>query len=243
MNKQKAVFNWSGGKDSSIALYKVLLECEYEISYLLTTVSSSFKRIVQHGVKEKLLEMQAESIGIPLYKLYMPENTDMDVYNSLIKQTLLNLKNENINTGIFGDIFLEDLRKYREEKLAEVGVNAVFPIWKYPTHSLVRQFIETGFKAVIVCVNETYLDKSFAGREINFDFIRDLPPGVDPCGENGEFHSFVYDGPIFKKPVKYQLGELIKKTYNPPNNDEVINKEFERVPEIVFWYRDLIHAD
>ncbi len=96
---------------------------------------------------------------------------------------------------------------------------------------------------MIVCVNETYLDKSFAGREINFDFIRDLPPGVDPCGENGEFHSFVYDGPIFKKPVKYQLGELIKKTYNPPNNDEVINKEFERLPEIVFWYRDLIHAD
>jgi uncharacterized protein (TIGR00290 family) len=243
MSKPKAVFNWSGGKDSSIALYKVLLECEYEISYLFTTVSSSFKRIVQHGVKEKLLEMQAESIGIPLYKLYMPENSDMEIYNTLIKKTMLEFKNENIHTGIFGDIFLEDLRKYREEKLAEAGMNAVFPVWKYPTHSLVRQFIDTGFKAVIVCVNETYLDKSFAGREIDFDFIRDLPANVDPCGENGEFHSFVYDGPIFKKPVKFQLGELITKTYIPPKDYKTKSKEYERVPETVFWYRDLIHVD
>jgi len=240
MNKQKAIFNWSGGKDSSLALYKAMLSSEYEISYLLTTVSSEFRRIIQHGVKEKLLEMQAGSIGIPLYKLFLPENPDMEIYNSLIKQTLIKFKEQNIDTGIFGDIFLEDLRKYREEKLAEVGVRAVFPIWRYPTIDLIKEFIELGFKAVIVCVNENYLDKSFAGREIDADFIKDLPPNVDPCGENGEFHSFVYDGPIFKKPVEFKRGEIVKKTYIPSNNDQLKNEGYEQVPETSFRYCDLI---
>jgi uncharacterized protein (TIGR00290 family) len=239
MNKQKAIFNWSGGKDSSFALYKAMLSSEYEICYFLTTVSSKFRRIIQHGVKEKLLEMQAESIGIPLYKLFLPDNPDMKIYNSLIKETLIKFKCENIHTGIFGDIYLEDLRKYREEKLAEVGVNAVFPIWKYSTRDLIKEFIELGFKAVIVCVNENYLNKSFAGREINYDFIKVLPSNVDPCGENGEFHSFVYDGPIFKRPVEFQRGELIRKTYFPFNDDRSKNEGYEQVPETSFMYCDL----
>jgi len=240
MNKQKAIFNWSGGKDSSLALYKALQAGEYEINYILTTVSSGFGRIIQHGVREKLLETQAERIGIPLYKLYLPENPDMDIYNSLIRETLIKFKGEDIHTGIFGDIFLEDLRKYREEKLAEVNVKAVFPIWKYPTHNLIEEFIELGFKAVIVCVNENYLDKSFAGREIDADFLKDLPANVDPCGENGEYHSFVYDGPIFKRPVKFQRGKIIRKTYIPSKKDREENEEYKKVPETVFWYCDLI---
>jgi uncharacterized protein (TIGR00290 family) len=240
MDKTKAIFNWSGGKDSAYALYKTLLSGGYEISYLLTTVGAGYGRIIQHGVREELLEMQAESIGIPLHKLYLPENPGMEIYNSLIKETLIKFKGKGIHTGIFGDIFLEDLRKYREEKLSEVDVNAVFPIWKIPAKKLLEDFIELGFKAVIVCVNENCLDKSFAGREIDSNFIRDLPAKVDPCGENGEYHSFVYDGPIFKYPVKFKHGEVIKKTYFPPKKDKLKSEEYMQVPETVFWYCDLI---
>jgi uncharacterized protein (TIGR00290 family) len=240
MTKQKAIFNWSGGKDSSFALFKALQSGEYDISYLLTTVSTGYKRIIQHGVREELLDMQADSIGIPLYKLFLPENPDMEIYNSLIREILIKFKQENIHTGIFGDIFLEDLRKYREEKLAEVGVNAVFPIWKYPTMDLIKDFIKLGFKAVVVCANENVLDAGFAGREIDMDFIKDLPANVDPCGENGEFHSFVYDGPIFKKSINFRKGEIIKKTYSPSDNDKRKNEDSKRVPETVFWYCDLI---
>jgi len=240
MNKQKAIFNWSGGKDSSFALFKALQSGEFDINYLLTTVSTGYRRIIQHGVREELLETQAESIGIPLYKLFLPENPDMEIYNALIKETLLKFKQENIHTGIFGDIYLDDLRKYREEKLAEVGVNAVFPIWKYPTIDLIEDFIKIGFKAVVVCVNGNVLDASFAGREIDEDFIKDLPANVDPCGENDEFHSFVYDGPIFKKSIKFQRGEIIKKTYSPSGNDKLNDEGYERVPKTVFWYCDLM---
>jgi uncharacterized protein (TIGR00290 family) len=237
MNKPKAIFNWSGGKDSALALHKVIVSGEYDVKYLLTTVSSGFKRIIQHGVREELLEAQAESIGIPLHKLFLPENPDMEIYNSVIRESLMKFKEENIHTGIFGDIFLEDLRKYREEKLAEVNVNAVFPLWKMNTHELIKNFVESGFKAVIVCVNENYLDKSFAGREIDKNFINDLPAGVDPCGENGEYHSFVYDGPIFRKPVKFKRGEIIKKIYVSSNDN---SDKYTSVPETVFRYCDLI---
>jgi uncharacterized protein (TIGR00290 family) len=240
MDKPRAIFNWSGGKDSSLALYKVLQSNEYDIRYLLTTVSSGFRRIIQHGVKEELLDKQAESIGIPLHKLFLPENPDMDIYNSLIKETLIKFKEENIHSGIFGDIFLEDLRKYREEKLAEVNVKAVFPIWKYSTRDLIKEFIDLGFKAVVVCVNENHLEKNFAGREIDADFVNDLPADVDPCGENGEYHSFVYDGPIFKKPVVFGRGEIIKKTYVPSNSIKLNSDGNVPVPETVFWYSDLI---
>lgn len=237
MNKPKAIFNWSGGKDSALALHKVIVSGEYDVKYLLTTVSSGFKRIIQHGVREELLEAQAGSIEIPLHKLFLPENPDMEIYNSAIRESLMKFKEEYIHTGIFGDIFLEDLRKYREEKLAEVNVNAVFPLWKMNTHDLIKNFVESGFKAVIVCVNENYLDKSFAGREIDKSFINDLPAGVDPCGENGEYHSFVYDGPIFRRPVKFKRGKIIKKIYVPSSNS---SEDYARVPETVFRYCDLI---
>jgi uncharacterized protein (TIGR00290 family) len=240
MYKPKAIVNWSGGKDSALALYKALQSNEYEISYLLTTVSSGFKRIIQHGVREELLDKQADSIGISLYKLFLPENPEMDTYNSLIKETLINFKKENIHTGIFGDIFLEDLRKYREDKLAEVNVKAVFPIWKISSSELIKEFIDLGFKAVVVCVNENNLDKSFAGREIDADFVKDLPSDVDPCGENGEYHSYVYDGPIFKKPIKFQRGDIIKKIYTPSKSNQLKGEAYPQVPETVFWYCDLI---
>ncbi|MFO7447020.1 MAG: diphthine--ammonia ligase [Ignavibacteriaceae bacterium] len=239
MRKQKAFFNWSGGKDSAFALYKIMQNDEYQINTLLTTVSSEFRRIIQHGVKEELLDKQAESLGLPLHKLLMPSNPDMEVYNSMMKKTLEEFKDQDICTGIFGDIFLEDLRRYREEQFHGMGMQVGFPLWQYPTGKLVKEFIQLGFKAVVVCVNGNYLDKSFAGREIDFDFLKDLPENVDPCGENGEYHSFVYDGPVFGKPVNFTRGEIIKKVYVPPPADHPGSDKYPRVPETVFWYCDL----
>lgn len=240
MNKNKAVLNWSGGKDSAFTLYKVMQKSDYEITYLITTVSKEFGRIIQHGVREALLDLQSESIGIPVQKLYMPSNPDMESYNNLMRDTMKSLKEEEIKTLIFGDIFLEDIRKYREEKVSEVLMEAAFPIWNYSTKELLDEFINLGFKAVVVCVNQNYLDKSFAGREIDKSFINDLPENVDPCGENGEYHSFVYDGPIFKYPIKFNKGEIIKKTYTSSKTEESEKDKYEKVPEKVFWYSDLL---
>jgi uncharacterized protein (TIGR00290 family) len=246
--KLKALFNWSGGKDSSLCLYKMLKSKEYDISYLLTTISRQYNRISQHGVRTELLEQQTDSIGIPLYKLIMPEFPTMEAYNDLMKQTLAKFKNEDISVSIFGDIFLEDLRKYREEKLAEADFTGVFPLWKMDTKKLVQEFIDLEFKAVIVCVDEKKLDKSFAGREIDEAFLKDLPDDVDPCGENGEYHSFVYDGPIFKKPVAFTKGEIVYRQYNPPpkeNNhtDYICGTNDSKMPVTGFWYCDLVPVD
>jgi uncharacterized protein (TIGR00290 family) len=236
MPLRQAVFNWSGGKDSSLCLHKVLASGEYEVTHLLTTVNSHYQRVSMHGVRVELLEQQAASIGIPLVKVLLPEMPDMPTYESIMRETLTGLKGQGAQTFIFGDIFLEDLRQYRIDKLAEMGLQAVFPIWKVPTDQLVREFIDLGFKAVIVCVDERHLDKSFAGRLIDQSFLDDLPPGVDPCGENGEFHSFVYDGPIFSRPIRFEPGEVVYRKYDPPKDS---TGDAEPV-SYGFWYADLI---
>ena len=201
MSRTKAVFNWSGGKDSALALHNIIGEGEPSISCLLTTVNKSFGRVSMHGVRTGLIERQAELIGIPLVQVELPEMPDMPTYEKLMLERLLKLTEDGVQTAVFGDIFLDDLRKYREDKLSTIGMNCLFPIWKIPTRSLIEEFIELGFKAITVCVDEKHLDRSFVGRAIDRSFIDDLPPNVDPCGENGEFHSFVYDGPIFSQPV------------------------------------------
>ena len=240
---QKALFNWSGGKDSSICLHKVLEAGEYEIDTLLTTVSEKYQRISQHGVRVELLEQQADSIGIKLHKAMVPEWPTMESYNELMSNTLKGFKDDGLEVSIFGDIFLEDLRKYREEKLAEVGFRGEFPLWKLPTDKLAMEFIDLGFKAVIVCVDEKHLGKSFAGREFDESFLNDLPKNVDPCGEHGEFHSFVYEGPIYKKPIKFERGEVVYRRYEPKGiTDE--DDDYECGPDQVaatgFWYADLL---
>ncbi|MBN4049629.1 diphthine--ammonia ligase [Bacteroidales bacterium AH-315-N07] len=245
MQNNKAIFNWSGGKDSSLALYKVLKEDNFNIRYLLTTVSSKYRRISQHGVREILLEKQAESIGIPLHKLIMPDNPTMETYNRMMENIFQEFKGQGINYSIYGDIFLEDLRKYREDRLALVGFKGEFPIWQLPTGKLVKEFIDLGFKAIVVCVDERYLDKSFTGREIDESFLKDLPKKVDPCGENGEFHSFVYDGPIFKNPVAVEKGEIVYRRYVPPERDETddtFNCGSNDSSHIAtgFWFCDLL---
>lgn len=233
--KPKAIFNWSSGKDSSLALYKILEENKYEVTSLLTSINKQFQRISMHGVRVSLLEKQAESLGLPLIKMELPAEPSMEEYREIMRQTMNEIKSTGVTHSVFGDIFLEDLRKYREDQLKTVGMKGVFPLWKDNTSDLIREFLDSGFKTIVTCVNETYLDKSFAGRVIDQDFIKDLPENVDPCGENGEFHTFTFNGPIFKSPVKFEVGEMVKKTYPKPKSEE--NGEDG---EYVFWFCDLM---
>lgn len=209
--KSKALFNWSSGKDSAFALYKILQEEKYDISALLTSINKEFQRISMHGVHVSLLEKQAENLGIPLIKMELPKEPSMEEYRQIMTKTMTGIQAKGVTYSIFGDIFLEDLRKYREDQLNAIGMKAVFPLWKHNTSELIHEFLDLGFKTIVTCVNGSYLDKSFAGRIIDQKFIDDLPKNVDPCGENGEFHTFTFDGPIFKKPVQFEIGETVKK--------------------------------
>ena len=241
---KKALFNWSSGKDSALTLYKILQNPEYNIECLLTSVNQQYQRISMHGVRVELLETQAKSIGLPLEILQVPEIPTMEVYENVITKTLTELKSQGITHSVFGDIFLEDLRKYREEQLAKIGFEGVFPIWKIPTKELIQEFISLGFKTIVVCVNERYLDKSFVGRIIDQNFINDLPENVDVCGENGEFHTFAFDGPIFSKPIDFEIGEIVYRKYEKPKNedssDTACDTSASDAFDYGFWYCDLI---
>ncbi|MGY5353200.1 Dph6-related ATP pyrophosphatase [Wenyingzhuangia sp. IMCC45533] len=239
---KKAYFNWSSGKDSSLALYKTLNQSEYQIDFLLTNINKDFHRVSMHGLREELLDTQAKSIGIPLRKIQFAGNVTMSEYDKVMGEAMSQIQQEGYTQCMFGDIFLEDLKAYRDKKLAEVGITGVYPLWKQDTKKLLQEFLNLGFKAITVCVNAQYLDKSFAGRVIDEQFIMDLPDNVDVCGENGEFHTFVFDGPIFKEPVKFTVGEIVHKTYQPTNSDDdnCYQKDKEINWDTGFWYCDLI---
>lgn len=207
---KKAIMAWSGGKDSAYCLNKVLTEKLFDVKYLLTTINDDVKRISMHGIREDLLDEQAKSSGIPLLKVRVSEGTN-DEYEKQMAKVLLKAKAEGIDYVIFGDIFLEDLKAYREKNLAKLGMSGVFPLWKTDTMNLLNDFVDRKFKAAISCVNDGYLGKEWAGREIDELFIKQLPAAVDPCGENGEYHTFCYDGPIFKKKINLIVGEVVYK--------------------------------
>ena len=234
MTKKQAVFNWSGGKDSSLALYHIRQQQEYDIQWLVTSVNQDYNRVSMHGVRMELLKRQAESIGLPLHLLMFPEKISMEMYNETLAKACRGFVRQGIHYSIFGDIFLEDLRQYREEQLNNVNMQAVFPLWKRPTAELAREFINLGFKAVIVCVDEKHLPRSFAGREYDQSLLQDLPANVDPCGENGEFHTFVYAGPIFKEPVSIERGEIVYRVYKHDKHDQHATSGF--------WYCDLLSS-
>ena len=206
---KKILYSWSGGKDSAMALHELLKERAYEVAALLTVVTKDYGRISMHGVRQELLESQASALGLPLEKVFITKKSDNKEYELRMKKVLMRYKKLGIEAVAFGDIFLEDLKKYREERLREAGFKGIFPIWKRNTHELAETFIDLGFKAVISCVDSKVLDKRFSGRLFDRQFLSELPSSVDPCGENGEFHSFVYDGPIFKKPVSFRVGETV----------------------------------
>ncbi len=207
MSRKVSFFNWSGGKDSTLALHYVLESEDYELRYLLTTVNEAYNRVSMHGVREDLLITQASSIGIPLYQVRLPDSPEMVVYEETMQKHLLSMRSFGINHAIFGDIFLEDLRIYRETQLAELSIEAVFPLWKKDTTAIINEFLTLGYKTIVVCAKEGLED--LCGRVIDSSFLADLPPGVDPCGENGEFHTFVFDGPIFSQPIDFSLGEKV----------------------------------
>jgi uncharacterized protein (TIGR00290 family) len=236
MNRPKAIFCWSGGKDSAFCLHKVLKENLFEVKYLLTTVNGEFKRISMHGVREELLDRQAEFIGISLLKVRVIEGTNNE-YEKQMEVVLLQAKSEGIYNVIFGDIFLEDLRVYRENNLAKVGMQGIFPLWKTDTTILINDFITGQFKAVICCTNDGYLGEEWLGREINKAFIEQLPPNVDPCSENGEYHSFCYDAPFFKKRIDFTVGEKVYKPLEIKTED-VHNQT--NIGTKGFWFCDLL---
>jgi uncharacterized protein (TIGR00290 family) len=237
-----SVFNWSGGKDSTLALHRVLAEKKLEIKYLLTTLSEQYQRISMHGVREVLLEQQAASIGIPLKKIYMPEHATMEAYNEVMQKALQELKEEQIEHAVFGDIFLEDLRTYREEQLKQAGFTAHFPLWKENSKALLNEFLELGYQTILVCVNEKHLPASFAGRIIDEQFMNDLPATVDPCGEYGEFHSFVFKGPILQQPIAFTKGETVRRSYTPAADDDDCFSNNPLPYDTGFFYCDLIPA-
>jgi uncharacterized protein (TIGR00290 family) len=243
--KQPAVFNWSGGKDSALALYQALQSGQYDIQTLLTTISEPHQRIAMHGVRVDLLDRQTASLGLPCRKLYLPEMPTMAAYEQLMTATLRELQSQGATVALFGDIFLEDLRRYRENQLAPFNLQAVFPLWGVPTTALMREFLGLGFKTITTCVNAKYLDQRFVGRVVDEAFLRDLPANVDPCGENGEFHTFVFDGPLFRKPVAFEKGEIVFRRYAPaPKADSSEDDQAGAVDpspfDTGFWYCDLL---
>ncbi len=221
--KEKILFSWSGGKDSAFAFYEMQKNKNYETLALLTTVTEDYGRISMHGVREELLTKQAISLGVELYKVLISKNGSNQEYEEKMRSALEKFKSEGVESVGFGDIFLEELKKYREDKLFQVGMKGLFPIWKKDTSELASRFIDLGFKTVITCVDSKVIGKEFVGREFDRKVLSELPVGIDPCGERGEFHSFVYDGPIFREPVSCKKGEIVLRD--------------ER-----FWYCDLLDA-
>ena len=232
---KRAFLNWSSGKDATMALYDVQKKGQNEISLLLTTISSKYQRVSMHGLHRSLLEAQADAIGLPLKVIELDENATMESYHSKMSTALLELKERGYVQSYFGDIFLEDLRKYRESMLLPLGFQAEFPLWKKNTKQLVQSFIKEGFKAIVICINAKVLDQSFCGRLIDQSFLDDLPSGVDPCGENGEFHTFCFDGPLFAKPVFFKKGDIVYKTYPAPKSEDLNNRI-----EHGYWFCDLV---
>ena len=206
---EDVLFCWSGGKDSAMALHSLRGEDDCRVTALLTTITDEYDRISMHGVRRVLLERQAESIGLPLHAVLIPPQCINATYEARMKESLEQHFARGVRRVAFGDIFLEDLRVYREKNLAQIGMTATFPIWKRDTRELASEFVSKRFRAIAVCVDPRVLDASFAGRELDASFFADLPPGVDPCGENGEFHTFVFDGPIFKSPIAIRVGEKV----------------------------------
>ena len=202
---------WSGGKDSALALHKLQQSGDWRVEALLTTVTEGYDRVSMHGVRNALLEEQAASLGLALARVYIPADSSNETYDERMASVLAECKGRGIEHVAFGDIFLEDVRRYREERLSQVQMQGVFPLWDLDTRRLAHDFIREGFRAVVVCVDLRFLDASFAGREFDEGFLAGLPPGVDSSGENGEFHSFVYDGPNFRFPLPIEVGDRVER--------------------------------
>jgi uncharacterized protein (TIGR00290 family) len=217
---EPVIISWSGGKDSALALAEILRDDLYDVIGLLTTVTRDYDRISMHGVRRELLRSQADSLGIPLTEAVIRAGASNADYEAAFAGALADFRAAGIRRVVFGDLFLADIRAYRARQLADLGMECLFPVWGRDTAQLAEEFVAAGFGAVLCCVDPRQLDGSFCGREFDAALLSDLPAGVDPCGENGEFHTFVYDGPIFRCPVSCHRGEVVSRDG--------------------FWYCDLI---
>jgi uncharacterized protein (TIGR00290 family) len=208
---EPVLFCWSGGKDSAMALHALVQDPRVRVVALLTTVTEGYDRVSMHGVRRELLQRQAESIGLPLHEVFIPPQCINSIYEARMEAALRTHFENGIRKVAFGDIFLQDLRAYREKNLARIGMTALFPIWKRDSRELIESFHAHGFRSIAVCVNPKVLDRNFAERELDASFFADLPAHADCCGENGEFHTFAFDGPIFKDAVRFRVGERVER--------------------------------
>lgn len=229
---KRAVFNWSGGKDSALALHKVLNSVEYDVISLLTTVNAANSRSSMHGIPIDLLRKQADSIGIPLYVLELSPGGEMAGYESAMRKAVEHFKSQGVRHFIFGDIFLHDVRSYREKQLKPYGIEVVEPLWDKSSDEVMDEFLESGLKTIVVTTMADRLDDGYVGRVIDREFVGSLPANVDKCGENGEYHTFCFDGAIFQKPVPYSLGKPFKVS-NTVNIDDGTQQTYH------YWYADL----
>jgi uncharacterized protein (TIGR00290 family) len=207
----RILVSWSGGKDSCLTLAEILRQEQLSVDALVTTVTEGYDRISMHGVRRTLLEQQAAALGIPLEVVFIPQAATNDVYQARMEAAFERYRTAGVTRIAFGDLFLADIRKYREQWLARAGMTPIFPIWHRDTSDLARQFIDVGFEAILSCVDTRVLDCAFAGRSFDAALLADFPDGIDPCGENGEFHTFVSDGPIFRRKVSVVRGEVVRR--------------------------------
>ncbi len=231
----KTYFSWSTGKDAALAYYHLRSDNRYHVDRLVTSVNAHYDRVSMHGLSRELLLKQTQAIGLPVTTIELPEEPTMEVYDAELERVAGQLQAEGYGCCGFGDIFLEDLRAYRKKQLAPFDIECRFPLWQRDTRELMEEFLGLGFKAIVVCVNADVLGESFVGREIDGDFVKDLPAGVDPCGENGEFHTFCYDGPIFTNPVSFVVGEKVYREYGRPKEEGKPRGE----RPMGFWFCDL----
>lgn len=203
------VFSWSAGKDSAFGLWTLLRDPAFEVRALLTTITEGYDRVSMSGVREELLDRQADGLGLPVIKVRIPPDCVNEVYEERMASTLASEDFLDVHHVAFADLYLEDVRAYREERLARVGKHGVFPLWGRDTAELAREMVEAGFRAIVVCLDPTTLDLSFAGRPFDLELLSDLPDGVDPCGENGEFHTFVWQAPMYREPIGCRSGEVV----------------------------------
>ncbi len=210
---KKTFISWSSGKDSAWTLHVLQQDPTVDVVGLFSTVNKVFDRVTMHGVRSELLKQQAQSINLPLHIIDIPYPCNNNDYVAIMTAFIMKTKKDGIEYFAFGDLFLENIRNYREAHLQGTGITPLFPIWGIPTATLSRQMIASGLKAIITCVDPRQLSKNFSGREYNASFLNEIPITVDPCGENGEFHSFAFDGPMFQKPIDIILGETIHRDY------------------------------
>lgn len=231
-DKIKAVFNWSGGKDSAHALWRAMQSGKYEIVALLTTVNKETRRATMHGIPLPLLEEQAESIGLPLYVVDLTPKGGMEDYSAAMNQAVKHFKEMGVTHFIFGDIFLQDVRRYREEQLAPYGIEVVEPLWGKSSEEVMDDFLSSGLKTLVVTTMADGLGEKAVGKLIDRDFVSSLPEGMDPNGENGEYHTFCYDGPIYRWPIPFRLGQAFSQCYDVRMEDGSVNY-------FTYWFADL----